>query len=198
MDGLPGIRLHQGDDVTALLRLTGEQLGLSDPPLPYWAFPWPGGLAIARYLLDHPVEIEGRSVIDVGSGSGLCAIVAARCGASSVTAIDVDPCAEAAITLNAHANDVRVAARLDDVLDTDPPAVDVILAGDVWYEKSMASRLEPWLERATRQGSRVLIGDPGRAYLPPGLEPVARYVVVVSAEIDGATARPSTVYALRR
>jgi predicted nicotinamide N-methyase len=193
---LPGLRLHQTADVTTLWRVTAEALGSADPPLPYWAFAWSGGLALARYLEDHPDEVAGRAVVDIASGSGLCAIVAARTGASSVLAIDVDPFAAAAIELNATANGVRIAVRATDVLGDEPPDWDVLLAGDVWYEEPMAARMLPWLRRAAQRGIRVLVGDPGRAYLPPGLEPLATYRVRTSPEIEEAESKASTVYVL--
>ncbi len=194
---LPGLRLYQAADVTTLWRLTAEALGSADPPLPYWAFGWSGGLALARYLEDHRDEVAGRAVVDIASGSGLCAIIAARAGASSVLAIDVDPFAAAAIELNASANGVRVAVRTTDVLDDEPSDCNVLLAGDVWYEEPMAARMLPWLQRAARRGIRVLVGDPGRAYLPPGLEPLATYRVRASREIEEAESKASTVYVLR-
>src|SRR3954454_1205915 len=108
---LPAIRLYTGDDVMEICRLAGEQLGQQDPPLPFWAFPWAGGLAIAHHLVAHPELVAERRVVDVATGSGICAIVAARCGAAETLAIDIDPLAEAAATLNARANDVRVTIR---------------------------------------------------------------------------------------
>ena len=190
------MRLHLGDDVTAVWHRTGEFLDLSDPPLPYWAFAWSGGLGIARYLVDHPEEVVGRSVVDVGSGSGLCAIVAAALGAESVQAIDIDPVATAAVELNAKANRVRVAFSGRDPLDHQPPACDVLLAGDVSYEGPMAERMTAWLLAAAANGTRVLIGDPGRAYLPDGLERVATYQVRTSREIEEAESTEATVYTL--
>src|SRR5262249_21692243 len=142
---------------------------LDDPPLPYWGFAWSGGLAIAHHLVAHPELVDGRTVLDMGTGSGLCGIVALRCGAASVTGVDVDPIARAAAGLNARANDVELAVTGRDVLAEGPPAVDVVLAGDVSYEESMASRMHGWLRAAAAAGSCVLIGDPGRAYLPPDL-----------------------------
>jgi predicted nicotinamide N-methyase len=193
---VPGLRLHLGDDVTAIWHRTGEFLGLADPPLPYWAFAWSGGLGIARYLLDHPDEVAGRSVVDVGTGSGLCAIVAARLDAASVQAGDIDPFAAAAVELNARANRVRVGFRGRDLVDGPPPPCDVLLAGDVSYEGPMAERMTAWLRRAAADGTRVLIGDPGRAYLPDGLECVATYRARTSREIEEAELTEVTVYTI--
>jgi predicted nicotinamide N-methyase len=194
--GLPGIRLHTGTDVMALCQRAGDLLGIVDPDLPYWAFPWAGGLAIAQYLLDHPAEVAGRSVLDLGAGSGLCGIVAARAGAASVLAADVDPLAAAAIELNARANAVRLASTRSDLLAAPPPAIEVVLAGDVCYQAPMAARMVPWLTSAVAGGARVLLGDPGREYLPRGLVPLASYTVRTSLELENAPRKRSNVYAL--
>lgn len=193
---MPGLRLHLADDVTAMWHRAGEFLGLADPPLPYWAFAWSGGLGIARYLQDNPDVVAGRSVVDVGSGSGLCAIVSARLGAASVEAVDIDPFAAAAVELNARASRVRVGFCGQDLLDEPPPSCDVLLAGDVSYEGPMAERMTAWLRAAAADGSRVLIGDPGRTYLPDGLERLATYRVRTSREIEEAEMTEATVYAI--
>ena len=194
---VPGMRLHLADDVSALWHRTGEFLGLADPPLPYWAFAWSGGLGIARYLLDHPNEVAGRAVVDVGTGSGLCAIVAARLGASTVQAFDIDPLALAAVELNVRVNGVRVASSGRDPLGEPPPDRDVVLAGDVSYEGPMAERMAAWLRAAAAAGARVLLGDPGRAYLPPDLEALATYRVRTSREIEEAELSDATVFTIR-
>ena len=181
----------------AVCHAAGIELGLADPALPYWAIAWPGGLAIARYLADHPAEVAGRHIIDVASGSGLCAIVALRFAAASSRAYDVDPLAVAAIEINAKVNGVRIGCHRDDPLRASPPPCDVILAGDVCYEEAMAGRMIEWLRLAAAGGTRVLIGDPGRAYLPPDLEPLATYEVVASREIEAAGTRVSTVFTIK-
>ena len=193
---VPGLRLQLGDDVTEVWHGTGEFLDLADPPLPYWAFAWSGGLGIARYLLDHPDEVAGQAVVDVGTGSGLCAIVAARLDGASVQAVDIDPFAAAAVELNARANRVRVGFSGRDLLDDAPPACDVLLAGDVSYEGPMTERMSAWLRSAAANGTRVLIGDPGRAYLPDGLERVATYRVRTSREIEEAEMTEAAVYTI--
>lgn len=192
--GVPGVRLHLADDVTAVWRQTGAVLGNDDPPLPYWAFAWSGGLAIARFLVDHPETVAGRRVVDVATGSGLCAIVAARCGAGPVQAIDVDPFATAAAELNATTNGVRVAVHLEDPLGDPPPACDVLLAGDVSYEGPMAERMLSWLRAAAATGTQVMLGDPGRAYLPAGLARLATYHVRTSREIEESELTEASVY----
>lgn len=191
---LPGVRLQLADDVTVVQRLAGHEVGESDPALPYWAFAWAGGLAIARYIVDHPGEVAGRRVIDVASGSGLCAIVALQSGAVAAHAFDIDPLSEAAIALNGRANGVRIGFSRQDPLGVPPPPCDVILAGDVFYEETMASHMFDWLRLAARRGTRVLVGDPGRRYLPPGLERLAVYHVRTSREIEDAETKESAVF----
>ncbi len=193
---LPGVRLHLADDVMTVCRLAGEELGESDPSLPYWAFAWAGGLAICRYLLEHPDEVAGRRVLDIASGSGLCAIVALRSGAASALAADIDPCSEAAVALNARANGVRIGFSRRDLLDEPPPPCDVILAGDVCYEETMATRMIDWFRLAAASGTRVLIGDPGRTYLPPDLGRLATYRVQTSRELENAEVKESAVFTL--
>ena len=193
---VPGLRLHTGDDVMEICRLAGVELGQADPPLPFWAFPWAGGLAIARHLVTGAQPVTGRHVVDVASGSGLCGIVAARSGAASVSAFDVDPLAEAAAGLNARANDVRLVVRRSDPLASPPPDCDLILAGDVCYEETMAARMIAWLRVAAAQGVTVLIGDPHRRYLPPDLDLVAAYRVHTSRELEPSTTTESAVFTI--
>ena len=193
---LPGVRLHLADDVAVASRLTGAELGQSDPGIPFWAFAWTGGLGIARYLAEHPDEVAGRRVVDVGSGSGLCAIVAAQAGASSIRAFDIDPLSEAAVALNARINRVHVGFTRTDPLSAPPPACDVIVAGDVCYEQTMGTRMIEWLRAAASRGTRVLIGDPGRKYLPPGLEQVASYRVRTTLELENEAVKDTYVFAI--
>jgi predicted nicotinamide N-methyase len=190
---LPEVRLHQASDVTVTWHLAGTLLGLVDPPLPYWAFPWAGGLAVARYLADHPAEVAGRRVLDLASGSGICGIVAARLGAAEVVAADVDPLAVAATGVNARANGVHIAVTARDLLSGPSPDVDVVLAGDVFYEETMAARMAAWLRDAAAAGIRVLAGDPGRRFVPAGLAALAVYEVRTSRELEKAEVTRSTV-----
>ncbi len=164
--GLEPIRLHMADEVLPLWHAVQVDTNDPDAALPYWAFAWGGGLAIATYLRDHPEAVAGRRVLDFASGSGLCAIAAMTAGAAAASGVDIDPRATAAIELNARANRVRVGAIRRDVLDDPPPDVEVILAGDFCYELALAERVMPWLERAQGAGIEVLVGDPGRRYLP--------------------------------
>ena len=196
--GLTGVRLQLADDVMEMCRLTGRELGQPDPDLPYWAFAWAGGLAISRYLMEHPDEVAGRTVLDIASGSGLCAIVAMRCGAASANAIDIDPFAEAAVAINARANGVHVGFGASDILGAPPPPCDVILAGDVCYQETMAGRMVGWLRRAAEGGARVLIGDPGRTYMPADLERLAVYRVRTSLELEDAEVKESAVFTFPR
>jgi predicted nicotinamide N-methyase len=199
VDGLPGIRLHLADDIETLWPATEAALGIDGAPIPFWAFAWAGGLALARYVIEHPAEVAGRRVLDVGSGGGLVAIAAARAGAGDVTAVDVDPFAEAALALNARANRVRLRVVIRDLLDEPPPDVEVLLCGDTWYESPLAARITPWLSAAAAGGTRVLAGDPGRRYLPAdGLVELARYRVrttTVLEDRDEVEARVFTVAA---
>ena len=190
------MRLHLADDVAVASHLAAEELGESDPGLPFWAFAWAGGLGIARYLAEHPEEVAGRRVLDVASGSGLCAIAAARAGASWTHAIDIDPLSEAAVALNARVNRVHVGFTRSDPLSEPPPPCDVILAGDVFYEQTMGSRMIEWLGIAATHGTRVLLGDPGRKYLPPGLERLASYRVRTTLELENAAVKETYVYTI--
>ncbi|MFL5777673.1 MAG: class I SAM-dependent methyltransferase [Chloroflexota bacterium] len=195
--GVPGIRLHQADEVLALWHAVQLETADPDAALPYWAFAWAGGLALARYLHDEPARVAGRRVFDVGSGSGLCAIVAARLGATAVTATDVDPFAAAAIPLNARANGCRVTVVHRDVLDEPAPDADLVLAADCWYDGRLAERAMPWLRRARDGGAEVLLGDPGRRYLPTdGLLKLGSYEVRTTTELEDLEQKWSGVYAL--
>ncbi|GII21442.1 class I SAM-dependent methyltransferase [Planosporangium mesophilum] len=173
---VPEVRLHLAvDPIIFGARMEAERgTGLA----PFWASAWAGGQAVSRYVLDHPEVVAGRRVLDLGAGSGLVAIAAAVAGAAAVTANDIDPYARAAATLNARANGVVVHADGADLLGGDGAGAEVVLVGDLFYDGSLAARVLAFVERAAGRGARVLVGDPGRAYLPHGpLEVVARYEV---------------------
>lgn len=188
---VPEITLHTAGDITALW----ERLGTPDPP--FWAFPWAGGQALARHLLDHPDLTAGKRVLDLATGSGLVAIAAARTGAAHVTANDVDPLAGEAATRNAHANHVTLTVEIADLLDTDTDH-DVVLTGDAFYDRDMAARVLPFLHRAHHRGALVLIGDPQRAHLPrTDLTRVATHQVPVPRDLEGTTLRTTHVWRLR-
>ncbi len=196
--GLEGIRLHLADEVLPLWRAVQLETGDPDAPLPYWAFAWAGGLAIASYLREHPAAVAGRRVFDLGSGSGLCAIAALQAGAAQATGADIDSFAAASIPLNARANGLRAAVVGRNVLDDEPPDCDLILAGDCWYESPLAERVLPWLRRAAERGIDVLVGDPGRRYLPmPELVELAAYDVRTTTELEDMEQKRGVVYALR-
>jgi predicted nicotinamide N-methyase len=193
---VPELKLHLATEITSLWQATEASLAQSHLPPPYWAFAWAGGQALARHLLDHPDLARGLSVLDVGAGSGLVAIAAAKAGAASVTASDPDPFAAAAIEANAAANGVSVAVETADIIGA-APTFDVVLAGDMCYERPLAERLVEWLGRCADAGALVLLGDPGRAYLPKtGLEALATYQVETPLELEDRTMRETTVWRL--
>lgn len=184
---VPEIELHLVDDIVELWKITGE-----DAPPPFWAIAWLGGQALARYVLDHPAEVAGKRVLDLGSGSGLVAIAAAQAGATTVLAADIDPCCATVIPINAAHNGVRIDVTTDDLLTTEPPDVDVVLAGDVWYEKDMADRVMAWLARSE---ARVLLGDPGRAYLPQeGWTQLSSYDIPTTRDLEGVDTKTVRVF----
>ena len=195
--GLEEVRLHLADEALPLMHAVAVETGDPDAALPFWAFAWGGGLALGRYLREHPEAVAGRRVFDLASGSGLCAIAAMGAGAAEATGADIDVFAVAAIGLNARANRRRVTALRRDVLDEEPPDVDVILAGDCWYEARLAARVLPWLRRARDRGIDVLVGDPGRRYLPAaGLVELARYDVRTTTELEDLALKQGRVYAV--
>ena len=158
---------------------------------------WPGGVATARYLLDQPNVARGRGVLDIAAGCGIAAIAAARAGAQRVVAADIDPLARQAITLNAALNGVDVEIAADDLLAAPAPETDLILAGDVFYERALAATMLPWLDAARARGADVLIADPGRAYLPAHrLEPLMRYSVATTMELEDREMRETVIYRL--
>ena len=164
--GIPGIRFHAAHEASGLWRIGAPYEDGSEPPAPYWAFAWAGGLALATHVLAHPELVAGRRVLDLGAGSGLVAIVAARAGAAAVTAADPDRYAAAALAFNAMANGVALAIEPRDLTPEAPPPVDVILVGDLFYDRVIADRVTAFLDRCLGVGIEILIGDPGRAYLP--------------------------------
>lgn len=189
----PEISLHVADEATALWEKTEEELGAIGLPPPFWAFAWAGGQALARYVLDNPASVAGKRVLDFASGSGLVGIAAAKAGAARIEAVDIDAFAIAAIGLNAAANGVAIEARLEDVVGRDE-GWDVVLAGDVCYERDTAARVVAWLGALQARGALVLLGDPGRAYLPRDLEAVARYEVPVTRALEDAEIKRAAVW----
>ncbi len=195
--GLEEVRLHLADEVLPLWRAVQVEMDDPDAPLPYWAFAWAGGLAISRYLSEHPKAVAGRRVFDLAAGSGLCGLAAMHAGALSATGADIDAFAAAAMELNARANGRRLSIICRDVLDDAPPDADVILAGDCWYEANLAGRVLPWLRRARDRGIEVLIGDPGRRYLPTSeLVELTWYDVRSTTELEDMERKRAWVYAM--
>ena len=190
---VPELSLWQATELTPLWHATAAELhGWDDSP--YWAFPWAGGQALARYLLDHPALVAGRRVVDFASGSGLVAIAAARAGAAEVVAVDLDPFCRAAVALNAELNRVAVGFREEDPLAAPLPDCDVVLAGDVFYERALASGATAWFARLAARGTLVLAGDAGRVYAPAaGFVEVAAYDVPTTVEIEDAPLRRARV-----
>jgi predicted nicotinamide N-methyase len=191
----PEIALYLADEITPIWRMTEEELGQIGLPPPFWAFAWAGGQALARFLLDHPTEVKAKRVFDIGIGSGLVAIAAMLAGAAAASGADIDTLCAAAVAVNARANGVEVGFTLRDPLDRDPPQAEVICAGDVFYEQALAERVLAWLARARDQGSRVLIGDPGRSYFPKsGLVKLAEYSVPTTREIEDSEVKRTAVW----
>jgi predicted nicotinamide N-methyase len=163
---VPEVQLLVATDVVARWEAMEVEHGRTEQEPPFWAAAWPGGQALARYVLDHPGLVAGRSVLDLGAGSGLVAVAAVLAGATRVLASEVDPFGLAAVPENAALNCVTGIEPVGDLLGEEPPAVDVVLAGDVCYDRTMTERVLPFLEAARAAGAEVLIGDPGRPYLP--------------------------------
>ena len=186
----PEISLMVADEATALWSKTEEELGEIGLPPPFWAFAWAGGQALARYILDNPKLVAGRSVLDFASGSGLVAIAAAKAGAARVVASEIDDFALAAI----EANEVAIETVSGDIVGRDE-GWDVALAGDVSYERDMAQAVTDWLHGLHRRGARVLIGDPGRSYLARDrLAQIAEYQVPSTRALEDAEIKKSGVW----
>lgn len=180
----PELSLFTATELTPLWRATAAEMEGWDPS-PYWAFPWVGGQALARFLLDHPEVARGRSVFDFAAGSGLGAIAARKAGAVRAVAADLDPVCEAAVWLNAELNGVEVGFRLGDAIGEPLPGFDLVLAGDVFYERPLAEGAVAWFRDLARGGVRVLAGDPGRLYSPQqGMRDLAAYDVPTTREIE--------------
>jgi predicted nicotinamide N-methyase len=195
---VPEIVLHTASEAVPLWTKTEDELGEAGLPPPFWAFAWAGGQALARFVLDHPEHVAGKSVIDLASGSGLVAIAALKAGAANVIGFDIDAFARAAMALNAAANGVAFKARGEDLLgDAIAPDAQTILAGDIFYERDTAQRAFAFLSAQAMQGATVLIGDPGRSYLPKDrLRKIADYNVPVTRDLEDAEIKNTAVWAL--
>ena len=192
---VPELKLHLASEVIPLWRKTEEELARNGVPPPYWAFAWSGGQALARYLLDHPDLATDKRVLDFGAGSGLVALAAAKAGARHVLAADIDPFALAAIRRNARINSVNVETTGQDMIGTNE-TFDLILVGDMCYERPLAERLMAWLKKSQ---SAILLGDPGRSYFPKtGLTRLATYNVPTTRELEDREIRETSVWRLDR
>ena len=193
----PEISLYLADEATELWQKTEDELGEIGLPPPFWAFAWAGGQALARYILDHPEIVAGKSVLDFASGSGLVAIAAAKAGAARVEACDIDEFAAEAMAVNAQENAVRVEVFCGDLIGRDKDW-DVVLAGDVSYERDMAERVTHWLDALRQRGASVLIGDPGRSYLAKDrLEALETYRVPVTRALEDSEIKQTSVWQFR-
>ena len=193
----PELNLRLADEITPIWQMTEEALAEIGLPPPFWAFAWAGGQALARYVLDHPNLVRGKTVIDFASGSGIVGIAAMKAGAAHVLCADIDGFCQAALSLNQAANDVVCDFTETDLLDAPPPTADLILAGDICYEKPMTDKVMAWLKAARAQGATVLIGDPGRSYFPKtGLEKLAEYQVETTRELEDFAVKKTCVWAL--
>ena len=192
---VPEIRLHLADEAHDLWLKTEEELAEIGLPPPFWAFAWAGGQGLARHVLDHPELVAGRRVLDFAAGSGLVGIAAMRAGAASAVCADTDPFCRAAVAINAVANGVALAFTERDLIGSDE-GWNVVLAGDVFYDKPLADRLVPWFSALAARGATVLVGDPGRAYLPKqALRKLGTYQVPVTRALEDSEVKRTTVWA---
>lgn len=191
------VRIFQADALTPLWEATETDLARASIDPPFWAFPWAGGQALARYVSEHAADFAGRRVLDLASGSGLVAIAAALAGAGDVAANDIDPMSEAAVWLNAQLNGVTIRFIPGNLLEGEAPEADIILAADVFYEQGPAARFRAFLERAHASGVQVFAGDPGRTYFPRDtFRQVAEYAVHTTTEIENHPIRTARVWTL--
>lgn len=192
---VPEITLHLAAETVPIWQKSEEELGEMNVPPPFWAFAWAGGQALARYILDHPELVAGQTVLDLGTGSGLTAIAAARAGAGPILAADIDLMALAAVGLNAAVNGVILETTSADILDYAPQDFDVVLVGDLFYERQLANRVQDFIDRAKATGTLVLIGDPSRSYFPRDrFTQLAEYSVPVSRELEDSEIKRTAVW----
>jgi len=191
---VPEIALHLAHEAHDLWHRTEDELQAIGLEPPFWAFAWAGGQGLARYVLDRPESVAGRRVLDFATGSGLVAIAAAKAGASHVAAADIDPFCEPAVALNAALNGVAVDYRGEDLVGA-PLDAEVVLAGDVFFDREMSAALVPWFATLAAAGVSVFVGDPGRAYLPrERLFPLASYEVPVTRTLEDAEVKRTSVW----
>lgn len=191
---VPEIRLHLASEVHDLWLKTEEDLAEIGLPPPFWAFAWAGGQGLARHILDNPDLVAGKRVVDFATGSGLVAIAAVKAGAGEVLAVDIDPFVETALRLNAGVNAVEIGFSAINIVGQALDA-DVLLAGDVFYDKSFADQLIPWFSDLTANGVHVIVGDPGRAYCPQHrMQSLGRYEVPVTRVLEDSEVKKTTVW----
>ena len=191
---VPEIVLHLADEAHDLWQLTEEELQEKGLPPPFWAFAWAGGQGLARYVLDTPGCVQERKILDFATGSGLVAIAAAKAGAAHILAADIDPFCAAAVALNTEANGVSVDFIGRDLIGVDE-GWEVVLAGDVFYDRAFAERLGPWFSALATRGAMVLVGDPGRAYLPKErMTQLAEYQVSVTRALEDSEVKRTRVW----
>ncbi len=194
---VPEVRLRLATEAHDLWLKTEEELEEIGLPPPFWAFAWAGGQGLARHVLDHPALVAGKSVLDFASGSGLVAIAARLSGAAAVLAADIDPWSKTAVRLNAALNGLEIAHMSENLIGRDE-GWDVVLAGDVFYDRSFADVLLPWFSALAARGAVVLVGDPGRAYCPrERMEALATYVVPVTRALEDSEVKKTTVWRFR-
>jgi len=192
---IPEVKLWLASEIVPIWQMTEEELQENGLPPPFWAFAWAGGQALSRYILDHPEVVRGKRVLDFGSGSGLIGIAAMKAGAASVLAADIDPFAAAAIRLNAEVNNVSLLETTDNLVGAANQGWDVILIGDMCYERPLAESIEIWVRGLVAEGAEAFIGDPGRTYLPKsGLEKVISYAVMTTRELEDTDVRNTSVW----
>ena len=192
---VPELRLHLATESVPIWQKTEDELGEMNVPPPYWAFAWAGGQALARYILDHPQLVAGRRVLDLGAGSGLTALAPMQAGAASAIAADIDRLARIATRLNAAANGLQVQTAGDDLLARAPDGYDVVLVGDLFYERQLADKVLAYIDAARARGALVLIGDPQRNYFPRGrFNQVAEFRVPVTRELEDAEIKHTAVW----
>ena len=191
---VPEVRLRLASEAHDLWLKTEEELEAIGLPPPFWAFAWAGGQGLARHVLDRPGLVAGKTVLDFASGSGLVGIAARLAGASAVLAADIDPWSGTAIRLNAELNGVPLDYTGKDMLGRDE-GWDVVLAGDVFYDRAFADAITPWFSALAARGATVLVGDPGRAYCPrERMEPLATYEVPVTRALEDSEVKKTTVW----
>ena len=190
------IRLYTATELVPIWRATENWLEERGLGVPFWCVPWAGGQALARYILENPDVVRGKRVLDFGAGSGLIAIAAAKAGAAEVRAVDVDPIAEVACALNAEANGVTLEVATRDIVGAPLPEIDVVLAGDVWFERAPAARFRRWFERLAGRGLTILTSDAGRHYAPRRARELARYEVPTPFDLEAAATRMTRVLAI--